>query len=178
MAIEVDIITPGDRVCTYAEVLAHLRASSDELTEAQAEQLIDAASDYAQQAMNRTLLTSTLAATFHIAPHTRPGRFILPRGPVASVVSVTANGDAITDYDLETVGNTDELIINESFSFPVVITYTAGEEAVSAMMKQSILCHIGTLYAQRESVSDRASVNIPHQLADFYRMRSRNVGMG
>jgi hypothetical protein len=108
----------------------------------------------------------------------------LPRGPVQSITSVTdANGHVLagTAYALERRGHQDQMRLNVAAVFPLTVVYVAGYGAASdvpALIRQGLLCHVGTLYENRESVAVGTMAPVPHSLADFYRLRSRKIGVG
>jgi hypothetical protein len=107
----------------------------------------------------------------------------LRRGPVAAVVSVTdANGRSITGYVLEASGRADRLRFNVALVYPVTVVYTAGGATaadVPAAVKLAILCHVATLYENRESVTTQGGMKgVPHSLEMFYRTRRRFTGIG
>jgi hypothetical protein len=106
----------------------------------------------------------------------------LPRGPVQSITSVTdGRNHAITNFSLERVGNADMLHVPGGFNYPLTVVYVAGygtADDVPGGIKRGVMMHVGTLFKYRESVGDKATTVIPHGLQDFYRLRSRNTGIG
>jgi uncharacterized phiE125 gp8 family phage protein len=62
-------------------------------------------------------------------------------------------------------------------SWPVQVTYTAGYASVPASIKQAMLMHTATLYAQREAVSDRPQNVVPFGLDALYDMHRAGVGI-
>ena len=107
----------------------------------------------------------------------------LPRGPVTGVVSVVdANAHALTGYTLQRSGHQDRIALTVAALYPVTVVYTAGfgatPQVIPPMIRQAILSHVGSLYFNRESVTPGTLNVTPHSLAEFYRLRSRNCGMG
>lgn len=162
---------------TVSAATDHNRIPSENGETAYIQSLIEAATDYAQETMACSLMARTITATFY-----QGEKIHLPRGPLISITSVTDDdGVVITDYDIERVGHTDRLKINSSYKSPLVVVYQAGyasAAAIPATIRHAILAHVGTLYRNRESVSDRTLINVPDQLAAFYRMKSRSLGIG
>jgi uncharacterized phiE125 gp8 family phage protein len=189
---------PAARPVEWATFKAHARLTGDDEQEL-GELYLDAAADYAAEAMGCSLMAQTITATFYTGEPV-----ILPRGPVIQIVSVTDarsivlddDGNEVTDEDGNTVtdddghaltynrwkvGHSDRLRINGPFVTPLIVEYTAGyptADAIPASIRQGILVHAATLYEQRESVSDRTKTPVPHSLADFYRLKSRHPGVG
>ncbi len=165
---------PSGRPVDYATAKNHLRLDSNE-EQTVVELAIDAATDFAQDAMGTSLLAQTIMATFYVGED-----IALPRGPLIAITSVTdGNGRIITDYDVWRVGHSDRLTINEAHEHPITVAYTAGYPnvaAIPASIRQAILVHVGTLYAMRESVMDGSPKPVPHSLADFYKLKGRNTG--
>lgn len=170
---EIDDVT--DAPVSWAQAKVHLRLSSDDEQD-YVEDLIDAATDHAEEAMACTLMARERSVTFY-----RGGPMYLPKGPLISVTSIIdADAKTITDYDLEKVGNADLLTINEGFTYPLEVVYQAGYASASdipAAIRQAILCHVGTLYENRESVSDKSKTPVPHSLEAFYRLKRRSAGV-
>jgi uncharacterized phiE125 gp8 family phage protein len=106
----------------------------------------------------------------------------LPFGPLVSVTSLVDDNDTtLTDYDVSAVGKSDRVKINEGFSAPLTVTYQAGYASASdipASIRHAILTHVATLFENRESVSDRAKLPVPHSLEAFYQRKSRKVPVG
>lgn len=166
------VVTPPDRFIAWDSARVHLRLDLPD-DRAYVLDLIDAATAYAEGAMDSSLGTQTIEATFYDGD-----KLWLPRGPIQSITSVVdANNTTITDYTVEGYGTIDVLKVNRPYKGPLVVTYTAGFDAVPADVKQAILCHVGTLYEFRESIGTAAAHPIPHQLESFYRIRRRGNGL-
>lgn len=172
------IVAPVGYPVTTTEASRHSRM----LTLSPAEEtyvalLIAAATDYAEERLSASLMPRTLRATFYDAEP-----LVLPRGPIIEVLAITDRDQvAVTDYELKNYGRATQVIANQHGGYPLSITYQAGyasADAVPADIKLAILTHVGTLYENRESVSDKARIPVPHTLDDFYRMKSRSVGIG
>jgi uncharacterized phiE125 gp8 family phage protein len=179
---------PTGRPVDWATFKAHARLDSDD-EQTIGETYLDAAADYAADALGGSLMAQTITAVYYAedVPHPSPFHVVtcrptlpLPRGPVTAVTSVTdADGTAVTAYDLVRIGHSDRLRINVGWKAPLTVVYTAGyanAAAVPAAIRAAILMHAATLYENRESVSDRTKTPVPHSLADFYRLKSRNTG--
>jgi uncharacterized phiE125 gp8 family phage protein len=160
------------RVVTWAEAKKHLRLDSDD-EKSYVESLIDAATEYAEERLSTTLLERSRTQIFYDAEPLIP----LPRGPLVSITSVTdADDNEITNYELSRVGHSDRMTITGSFKAPLTIVYRAGyasAAAIPASIRLAILQHVATLFENRESVSDKTKLPVPHSLEDFYKLKSR-----
>jgi uncharacterized phiE125 gp8 family phage protein len=168
---------PAERPVTWNQVKAHLRLDATDEREYVLE-LIDAATQHAMDAMSCSLVSQRITATFYCGEPVN-----LPRGPLLSIVSVVDDdGRAITDYDVRRRGLTDYLVFNEGYAAPLTVVYTAGyatAAAVPADVKHAIRTHVATLYGMREHVTQGgAPAHVPNSLADFYRLKSRDGGIG
>ena len=168
-------VSPTSRPVDWPTAKTHLRIDSTD-EKSYVEQLIDAATDFAGEALSSSLMAQTITAVFYEGEPIH-----LPRGPLIAVTSITDDdGTVVTDYDVSRVGHSDRIEINTAFKYPVTVVYTAGytsAAAVPASIRQAILCHVGSLYENRESIADKAKTPVPHSLADFYRLKSRNTGI-
>lgn len=141
---------------------------------------VAAATAYAELAMGTSLLPQTITATFYNPPEP----LYLPQGPVTGIVSVVdANGNTVdpSRYKLRAKGHADYLYMTGSWAAGLSVVYTTGyasAAAVPADIREAVLAHTGTLYANRESAIDSALVPVPHSLQDFYRLRSRHPFVG
>lgn len=103
----------------------------------------------------------------------------LTRGPVVAISGITdaaGNTLATTTYRLERTPAGDRVRLLASLNYPVIVTYTTGyasAAAIPAGIRQAILCHVGSLYQQRASTSERPVGVVPHSLDAFYRLKSR-----
>lgn len=173
-----DVITPPTGLAVaYAIAKHHLRIDGNDERD-YVISLIEAATAHAEEALATSLLPRRIAATFY------DNEFCdLPRGPVSAIVSVVdANGDAVPadGWRWERKGNADCIRFLRSVTRPITVTYDAGytnAAAIPADIRQAILCHVGTLYEFRESVTSLAARPVPH-LDSFYRLRAREVGIG
>ncbi|HEV7299252.1 MAG TPA: head-tail connector protein [Tepidisphaeraceae bacterium] len=142
------------------------------------ELMVAAAVEHAEDVMGTSLMPRTMLATFY-----NGAPLLLPRGPLLEMIGVAdGNENAVTDYKVEHVGRRRTYIVPAAgLTYPVSITYRAGyanAAAVPADIKLAILAHVGTLYENRESVSDKPKTPVPHSLEAFYRRKGRNVGIG
>jgi uncharacterized phiE125 gp8 family phage protein len=174
------VTSPATRPATAAEARTHLRI--DDLSQdAYLETLIDAATDFAEEKLAASLMPRTLMANFYDGE-----ALILPRGPIIEVLSIVdADDQYADDYELKTVGNqTLVMLISGSLTYPISVTYragyvnAAGVATLPASIKLAILQHVATLYENRETVSDKSKMPVPHTLEAFYRLKSRAPGVG
>lgn len=154
--------------------------------------LLDACTEYAENALDTSLLLRTITATYYrndpvplgwvgydnYTPHS----IHLPRGPVQSVTSVTdANSNTIT-YELERSGLTDKVILTEGYTAPLVIVYQAGYGSTvnntPADIRMAIRTHVATLFEQRASTDEKNILAVPHSLEIFYQQRKRKAYVG
>jgi uncharacterized phiE125 gp8 family phage protein len=150
--------------------------------------LMDACTEYAEQALESSLLTRTITATFFAPPQAsnlsyyppQNNGMFLPRGPVQSITSVTdANGTVLasTTYILEREGHADLLIMLYGWKPPLTVVYTAGYGVnvtdVPSDIRMAIRTHVATLFDQRASTDERAILPVPHSLEAFYALRRR-----
>lgn len=158
---------------TIADVQTHLRLPNTTGVAI----ILQGATDYAEDALSMALLPRTILATFYSGE-----RLILPRGPLLEIVSIKdANDTSVTAYKIKHQGHTAEIIPDAGIIYPASITYRAGYATaadIPASIRLGILAHCGTHYENRESTSDKSKQAVPHSLADFYRLKSHNVGVG
>ena len=151
------------------------------------EDLVDAATAYAEKAMDASLLTRTMTVTvWQRSPislwtdYRLHAQIFLPRGPVQSITSVVdANAVNITNYTFERIGFTDQIIINQAYVSPVVVTYVAGygttAAAIDADIRLAIRTHVASLWRVREHVTDRELLPCPDSLQAFYALNRRTA---
>lgn len=154
--------------------------------------LIAGCTEDAEDQMNCSLLTRTVTATFF--QHDRRQSYLygytygntadqlrLPRGPVQAITSVTdANGTILSsDYSLVTFGTADFLKLRRGFVPPLVVVYQAGyadtPDLLPVKFRNAIRTHVQTLYENRESISDKTMVAIPHSLELFWQRNNRGI---
>lgn len=166
-------VAPVGRPVTWADAKAHAIIEVD-ADQAYVEMLIDAATDYAEHAMNTSLLPRTILATFYDGDELR-----LPRGPLIEVLSVAdADAEPVTDYTIRHVGRA--TMLATTAARPLNVTYRAGyanAAAIPAAMRIAILTHVATLYRTRESVADKQLTAVPHSLEAIYRRFKRGAGV-
>lgn len=154
---------------------------------------IGAAVSYAETAMGRSLIRRTVTATFY-ANLSPADLLYLPRGPIASVTSVTPDGGAAlatSAYRLEYVGNAvARLRVNGLLTYPkdLTVVYEAGHAIaagstpganVPADIRHAITMHAAQLIQYREPIVVGAAVaKVPNSLDDFYAQRSWETGVG
>lgn len=172
--------SPDASPIDYASLVIWLRLDNND-ERSLIEDLIDAAVEFAEQSMGTSLITRTITAKYYEAEP-----IYLPRGPVQSITSIQdKDGHDITDYDLQGFGRADYIKINSmSGGYPVTVEYEAGygDDAadVPADIRSALRAHVGTLYKYRESLADgtKPPISVPHQLEEFYRLKSRETGIG
>jgi hypothetical protein len=149
------------------------------------EGLIRAAVGYAESEMRCSIMQRQVLARFFEGE-----KLILRYGPVMWVdriyegcheaLNMDISGVQISDsdYKWEYHGHS-VVIIPRRYIYPMVVDYRAGwlEGTLPPAIKHAIMCHCGTLYEHRESVSDLRLDTLPH-LAAFYRQRRRSLGIG
>jgi uncharacterized phiE125 gp8 family phage protein len=150
-------------------------------------ELQDAAVEFAETAMNTSLLTRTITATFNgqqdvgfyyniVSPNDH--RLLpLPRGPVQNIVSITDAKGNHPSYVRDGVGNIDMLRMTGPYVGPLTVVYTAGygtdPRSVPADIRHAIRGHVGHLHERRESATDRTITAVPHFLEAFYASKRR-----
>lgn len=140
--------------------------------------LIDAATEYAESRLAASLVPRTLAATFYDGEP-----LDLPRGPVIAIQSIVdRDSEPMTVYTARGIGNTTR--VEATGDSPITVTYRAGyvaadgtTPAIPRDIVAAVLMHAATLYANRESVSDKAMMPIPHSLEAFYARKCRETGV-
>jgi uncharacterized phiE125 gp8 family phage protein len=174
------VTPPAANPVTYGDAMNHMRATSSQVaSQAQVESWISAATAHAERFTGMSLMPRVYLASFF---DNEP--LMLPRGPILEVQSVyDDDGHTTTDFELQHYGKTSRVKLGSTanLSYPIRIQYQAGyvnAASVPADMKLGILQHVATIYENRESVSDKAMVEIPHSLKDFYRLNRRGTGIG
>jgi hypothetical protein len=169
---------PSDPILTYTDLAYHMRLDP-EVSAASAEQtyvlnILAAAIEYAETAMAASLASRTITATVYSGDLLN-----LPRGPVASLVSVSDPSGPLSGTSIQTTGNTDTLIVPNGWGNPLTVVYTAGYPtgAVPADIVHAIRMHVSSLYNNRESVTDKATTAVPQSLADFYARKARSSNL-
>ena len=168
------VVPPAALPVTAAAAIAHLRLAPD-TDAAYLELLIAAATAHAEDAMECSLMPRTLTATYYDDEPLR-----LRRGPLLELLSVAGRGDETSaGYELRHAGHAAFVVLTtDALAYPISVTYRAGYEsagAVPADVRLAILAHVGTLYENRESASDKAVKAVPHHLDDFYRLKRRSA---
>lgn len=164
-----------DRLISWEEIADQARIDNADEQEL-VERMIDAATDYAEEAMGCTLVARNRTMTFRDGEPMR-----LRWGPTLSIVSVVDGNDAaFTDYELRRTGKLELVHPNSSITYPVTVTYQAGYESaadVPSAILQAIRMHAATLYKVRESVMDKQMISVPQSVEDFYRLKSWRIGI-
>lgn len=171
--MKIETVTPAATPpVTYAQVRDHLRLDGDDEQD-WIEAAIVTATEYAETALQRSLVTRTLRATWYDT-EAMPQPLALPRGPVVSVVEVV-DRDGFTvvpdDYELRRTGTSDYLHFVRGQSYPLSVEYTAGfgdADDVPQSIKHAIMLHVAWLYNQREAVSDRPQNHVALGLQAIY----------
>lgn len=175
-----DITTPATgRILDFGQMDLHIRDVPTEHRDLILD-YIDAATINAENAMGTSLLQRSITAVFYEGE-----KIYLPRGPVISITSVTDfNGQTYTQnnqYFWERFGRADKIRFQTGFTYPLTVVYVAGyanAAAVPADIRLALRQHVATMYANSESISADTLRETPQSLADFYRLNSREVGIG
>ena len=169
---------PASRVVSPSLLRSHSRIDADATASGVSDDylgmLIDAATTAAEDSMQTSLVPRTMQATFY------DGQPIdLPRGPVISITRITDANDAeVTEYQLVNIGNITRIKLKCDTAYPVTAIYRAGyPSAVPADTSLAILTHAASMYENRESISDRTKVPVPHALEMFYCAKRRDTGV-
>ena len=144
-------------------------------------EIIDAATEYAEARLDTSLSPRTLRAVFNAG-----NPIDIPRGPLIQVLEVCGKGQTpTTDYDIVNFGWTNRIVPRGNIQFPVFVNYRAGHvginmttPAVPKDIVQAIRMHAATMFENRASVTDTAKTPLPHSLEMFYATRCRNRGVG
>jgi hypothetical protein len=183
---------PNVPVLTFDDLTYFLRLDPDTAADPNEATLVNdmiaAATIFAEESMAMSLVNRTITATYWHDHHRFPGSHYglrdsvvpLPRGPVVpGSVTVTDNGIAVTNAVVEAAGNADLLYLPSGWAGPLVVTYTAGlgpdATTVPSDIRMAIRTHAGTMYENRESVSDKSMAVVPHSLEAFYGRRARQT---
>jgi uncharacterized phiE125 gp8 family phage protein len=176
---------PANPLWTAQELAYHLRLdddlSADPNEQAYVAELLAAATEYAQNRMACSLLTQTITAYFY---NNDNDVLRLPRGPLVAITSVVdGHEQTITNYTVSAAGVTDIITIPNGWAEPLTVVYTAGYGATATQcpgdIRQAIRLHVGTMYENRESITDKKSAQIvPHSVEDFYDRKTRTSLVG
>jgi uncharacterized phiE125 gp8 family phage protein len=178
---------PTNPLFQPADLAYHCRLDSDLAADATEQQyltdLLAAATEYAQEATASSLLTQTLTASYYTGDTDNREWLTLPRGPVTSVISVTSNGEPVTQFTLTRIGNTDRLQVPNGWQEPLTVIYTAGygvdPQDCPGDIRHAIRQHVATLYEYRETVTEKSTATVvPHTLDAFYQRKNRGGMVG
>jgi uncharacterized phiE125 gp8 family phage protein len=145
----------GD-VISLDEAKDRLRRSSDSsLEDAQIENLIDAAVAYLEEDVRISLLTQTRRIWYDGIPC--DGKFLLDRGPVASITSVKLydTADAATTLSSrsgQSWNTSAALRAVNAVAIEYVAGFGAAGSSVPSPLKQAVLLLAGSLFEHREQV--------------------------
>ena len=161
--------------------------------------LIDAATEYAEQSTGASLLTRTITKTFEAdqvggRPHFYPwggfpiadgwwpghNRLPLARGPVQAVTSIVDGaGIPLTGYRLGREGKGDFVAVRGTVRFPVTVAYVAGYGPTAADVpsdvRMAIRSHVAAMWRMRSAFTDRTFAEVPQFLTAFYAGKRRSV---
>lgn len=180
-------------LCTYPQLKAQLKIDADDEMQYLMD-LLDAATEYAESALDASLLTRTITATieehypaptFSFWPGDHSHRHFLPRGPVQSITSVTdSTGNAI-QYKWERTGNSDFVIFTgqpPGIVWPVTVVYQSGygntAAAVPADIRLALRAHVASLWSNREATTTGTNgqmADAPLSLQAFYSLKRRTT---
>ncbi|MES2903854.1 MAG: head-tail connector protein [Pseudomonadota bacterium] len=166
---------PTSDPLTLAEAKAQCRVLHDD-EDALIARLVTAATRHVERALSLSLIERTYVLTLD----SFSDAIELPRGPVASVTSLTySDADGVTqtvsaaDYTVDLVSRPQWLVRNSSASWPatldgvnvVSVQYVAGFDELPAEyedLKHAIALLVGHFYANREAVTaDRQATEVP-----------------
>lgn len=165
--------SPDAYTVYFEQLWEHLRVEQDQAGPIRL--YLMAAVEYAERRLASAILPQSITVRFEDGEPMK-----LPRGPLLEITSVTDDdGTPITAYVLRYVGRSILLELKRSATFPLTVVYRAGYTTTTLpnAIKVAVMTHAGTLYENRESVSDKAKVPVPHSLEDFYRAYTRDVGV-
>lgn len=171
--------TPAAIPVSYAQAAAHLRLYDDTDRDYVLD-LIAAAVEYAETALESSLVTRTITATWFATD----ADLWLPRGPVQSITTVVGLGNrAVAGCAVEGYGTADLLVApSNGYQPPLTAVYQAGygdnAADVPADIRLAIRQHVYSLYENRQPSSDLDQMPVPGNLADFYRGKKRGTGVG
>jgi uncharacterized phiE125 gp8 family phage protein len=159
-------VPPTSLPITYQQAARHLRLPDDH-DQPYVNDAINDTVAHVQNEIEGSLLTQTVQATHYDIPGQK---FYLPRGPVQSIVSVTANGQAIADtlYTLEGAGTYDYLYCDELLAPPVIVTYIAGYATIPLDLRRLILIQLSQFYEYRSGQSEKTLVEVANGLERIY----------
>lgn len=168
-----------DTVLTYDQLAYALRLDPDTAATSHEQSLVmdylAAATEYAETMMGTSLCSRTITATFN------PGEpLILPRGPVTTITSVTDSGTPVT-WTASMIGHLTIVLPDQLRGGAISVVYQAGYGTASdvpADIRAAIRMHVGTLYEQRESTTDKPLTEVPNSLAAFYNLKRRSSLVG
>ena len=198
MAVRI-ITKPSVEPVTVTEAKAHCRVdhSLDDLMLAT---MIQGAREFCEKFTARAFVTQTLELVIDEFP---VGEILIPRPPLQSVVSITyddSSGMATvldpSGYEVDTA-SAPGWVVPSSSGWPstwdginaVRIRYIAGYDPttdsppdpvgnVPATLKNAILLHVGSLYAQRESVVIGTIASIVPTGGILHMLRQHRVALG
>ena len=178
----IEVVTPPATMpVSYSDIRDHCRLDDDD-ERAYVETLIAAATAYAEDATQRSLIKPTLRATASDPATYFDDAVPLPRGPVSSIVSVNGD-DSYDDVELRRHGTTYLAKFQSNATGvsgdDVVVTYYAGfgeaSTDVPADIRHAIKLHVADLYRRREATSDRPTYAVANGLDAIY-SRHRSGG--
>jgi hypothetical protein len=186
-------------VISWAQMQAQLRVVTDDEQQFVTD-LVDACTEYAEQALDSSLLTRTITAVYDAPSVLNPGgfigswpsnwhngqRFFLPRGPVpiGGVVSITDTNGKSLSFTQDRSGFADYAVLtpDQNFVSPLTIVYSAGYGSAAANVPgdicMAIRLHASTLFEQRASTDEKQILAVPHSLEAFYANRKRTAPVG
>ena len=128
-----------------------------------------AARQYVEQVTGRAIMTQTLEMTLDDFPD---GEILLPRQPVASIVSISytdtaGNAQTVASYQLDATQIVARLLPADGASWPgtrgtpgnVRVRFIAGETQAPAAIKQAMLLLVADWHRNRESPPENPAVD-------------------
>lgn len=169
--------TATSRPIAWEEVNEHSNLDGME-SEAYLNKLIDAAVDYFQEATRSTLMERRIIATFYDGEPIN-----LPYGPLNSINAITDANETevrLADYQIRHVGRVPRLILPATTTYPIAVDYWAGytdPSEIPAATRLALLQLVGAFNENREAITDRQKLVVPHAFDAFLKQRSRQLGV-
>jgi uncharacterized phiE125 gp8 family phage protein len=153
----------------------HLRL--DETTDQDlVQQYINAAIAYGESATESSFAPREITATYFTTPS--DGKLYLPRGPVISITTITANGITPATWAYQRMGNSDYIYSISSLVTPVVVVYQAGYATLPADLQQAILMTVGQFYENRETQTNQNMITVSQGAENIFNRYKRTSLLG
>ena len=193
--------SPLAPLLTFADVATHLQLDPDVAALATEQDyvnsLIDAATAYAEDKLDSSLVTRTVTAVYFTNqdlaqnPYTFPvnawnpmafslGKQLLlalPRGPFQAISTVTDANGTFAGVTVERYGVSDWLSLPQRFATPLTVTFTAGYGSTAASVPANIRAAVRALVMHLYENRGEAEAKHPEWIDSFLRVRSRGIGI-